>query len=136
MAAKTQDGASERYLKDLRNRLANFEINFGAANAGEVLPNQIDDWLRSSKGAAQNRNNFRTILRTFFKYAVSRGYAKENVVAKLANAKVVRGTPEIFTPAQMQTVLEKAPGISFPILRLVHLLACGRLRLSGLTGQN
>jgi integrase len=118
MAAKTQDGASERYLKDLRNRLAIFEIDFGAANAGEALPNQIDDWLRSLKGAAQTRNNFRTILRTLFEYAVSRGYAKDNVVAKLAKAKVVRGAPEIFTPAQMQSVLENAPRDFIPYLAI------------------
>ena len=118
MASKTQDGASERYLKDLRNRLAIFEMDFGAVNAGEALPNQIDDWLRNLKGAAQTRNNFRTILRTLFEYAVSRGYAKENVVAKLAKAKVVRGDPEIFTPAQMQSVLEKAPRDFIPYLAI------------------
>jgi len=118
MAAKTQDGASERYLKDLRNRLGIFEEDFRAANVGEILPNQIDDWLRSLKGAAQTRNNYRTILRTLFEYAVSRGYAKDNVVAKLAKAKVVRGAPEIFTPAQMQTVLEKAPRDFIPYLAI------------------
>ena len=118
MAAKTQDGASGRYLKDLRNRLGIFEQDFGAANVGEILPNQIDDWLRSLKGAAQTRNNYRTILRTLFGYAVSRGYVKENVVAKLAKAKVVRGAPAIFTPAQMQTVLEKAPRDFIPYLAI------------------
>ena len=118
MAAKTQDGASERYLKDLRNRLGIFEEDFGAANVGEIFPNQIDDWLRSLKGAAQTRNNYRTILRTLFEYAVSRGYVKDNVVAKLAKAKVVRGAPEIFTPAQMQSILEKAPRDFIPYLAI------------------
>ena len=118
MAAKTQDGASERYLKDLRNRLGIFEEDFGAANVGEISSNQIDDWLRGLKGAAQTRNNYRTILRTLFEYAVSRDYVKENVVAKLAKAKVVRGAPAIFTPAQMQTVLEKAPRDFIPYLAI------------------
>ena len=118
MAAKTQDGASERYLKDLRNRLGIFEEDFGAANVGEISSNQIDDWLRSLKGAAQTRNNYRTILRTLFEYAVSRDYVKENVVAKLAKAKVVRGAPAIFTPVQMQTVLEKAPRDFIPYLAI------------------
>ena len=107
--SKKQDGASERYLKDLRNRLENFAADHGAATVGELLPSQIDDWLRGLKVAAQTRNNFRTVLRTLFEFAVARGYAQENVVAKLAKAKVVRGAPAIFTPAQMQHVLEKAP---------------------------
>jgi integrase len=116
--AKQQDGASERYLKDLRNRLDTFAVDFGALKVGEILPSQIDDWLRGLKVAAQTRNNFRTVLRTLFEFAVVRGYATENAVAKTAKAKVVRGAPEIFTPEQMRTVLEKAPRDFVPYLAI------------------
>ena len=74
--------------------------------------------LRGLKVAAQTRNNFRTVLRTLFSYAVARGYAQENAVAKTAKAKVVRGAPDIFTPAQMQTILEKAPRDFVPYLAI------------------
>ena len=117
-AAKKQDGASDRYLKDLKNRLDTFAADFGALKVGEILPSQIDDWLRGLKVAAQTRNNFRTVLRTLFEFAVVRGYATENAVAKTAKAKVVRGAPDIFTPAQMQTVLEKAPSDFVPYLAI------------------
>ncbi|MFA5262430.1 MAG: tyrosine-type recombinase/integrase [Opitutaceae bacterium] len=116
--AKKQDGGSERYLKDLKNRLDNFALDFGALKVGEILPSQIDDWLRGLKVAAQTRNNFRTILRTLFEFAVLRGYASENAVAKTAKAKVVRGAPDVFTPAQMQTILEKAPSDFVPYLAI------------------
>ncbi|MSU70273.1 MAG: hypothetical protein EXS39_05785, partial [Opitutaceae bacterium] len=39
-AAKQRDGASERYLKDLRNRLDTFAVDFGALKVGEILPSQ------------------------------------------------------------------------------------------------
>lgn len=117
-ASKEQDGASERYLKDLKNRLDTFALDFGTLSVAEILPSQIDDWLRSLDVAAQTRNNFRTVLRTLFGYAVARGYAQENVVAKTAKAKVVRGAPDIFTPAQMQTILEKAPRDFVPYLAI------------------
>ena len=117
-AAKKQDGASDRYLKDLRNRLDTFAVDFGALKVSEILPSQIDDWLRGLKVAAQTRNNFRTVVRTLFEFAVVRGYAPENAVAKTSKAKVVRGAPEIFTPAQMQTVLEKAPADFVPYLAI------------------
>ncbi len=117
-AAKQQDGASERYLKDLRNRLDTFAVDFGALKVGEILPSQIDDWLRGLKVAAQTRNNFRTVLRTLFEFAVVRGYAPDNAVAKTAKAKVVRGAPDIFTPEQMQTILEKAPRDFVPYLAI------------------
>jgi len=117
-SSKEQDGASERYLKDLKNRLDTFAQDFGSVKVAEILPSQIDDWLRGLKVAAQTRNNFRTVLRTLFSYAVARGYAQENAVAKTAKAKVVRGAPDIFTPAQMQTILEKAPRDFVPYLAI------------------
>lgn len=118
MAAKKQDGASPSYLYDLRYRLDAFARDFGGLKVNEVLTSQIDDWLRSLKVAAQTRNNFRTILRTLFEYAVSRGYAADNAVAKTGKAKVVRGAPEIFTPAQMRKVIEKAPRDFVPYLAI------------------
>lgn len=117
-ATKKQDGASDRYLQDLRNRLDTFAADFGSLKAGEILPNQIDDWLRGLEVAAQTRNNFRKVLHALFQFALVRGYATENAVAKTAKAKVVRGAPEIFTPAQIQTVLEKAPSDFIPYLAI------------------
>ena len=107
--SKAQDGASARYLKDLKNRLRRFDDDYRAKLVAEVQPSEIDDWLRNLKVAAQTRNNFRTVLRTLFEFAVMRGYARDNPTAKTAKAKVVRGSPEIFTPELIQKVLEKAP---------------------------
>lgn len=117
-AAKRQDGASERYLHDLRNRLDTFAIDFGEQAVAGILPSQIDDWLRGLKVGPQTRNNFRTVLRTFFEFAVVRGFAPDNAVAKTAKAKVVRGAPEIFTPEQMRTLLEKAPRDFVPFIAI------------------
>lgn len=116
--AKEQDGASKSYQYDLHYRLDAFAVEFGDKKVNEILTSQIDDWLRGLKVAAQTRNNFRTILRTLFEYAVSRGYAADNAVAKTGKAKVVRGAPEIFTPAQMRKVLENAPKDFVPYLAI------------------
>lgn len=116
--AKKQDGASERYLKDLRNRLDTFAETFGERLVADIAPTQIDDWLRSLAVAAQTRNNYRTVLRTFFEFAVLRSYAPSNPVAKTAKAKVVRGAPAIFTPEQMGKVLRAAPRPFVPYLAI------------------
>ena len=118
MVSKKQDRASARYLKDLRNRLDTFAAHFGEVIVAEVTPSQIDDWLRSLKVAAQTRNNYRTVLQTYFGYAISRGYAQENPVRQIAKAKVVRGAPDIFTPVQMQEVLEIAPRDFVPFIAI------------------
>lgn len=117
-AAKKKDGASERYLGDLRNRLDTFAEQFGDLKVAEIIPSQIDDWLRGLDVAGQTRNNFRTVLSAFFEFGKVRGYATHNPVTGTAKAKVVRGTPEIFTPEQMRTVLEKAPAEFLPYLAI------------------
>jgi hypothetical protein len=117
-SAKAQDGASVRYLQDLRNRLDTFAADFGQLKLGEVTASLIDDWLRGLQVAAQTRNNFRKVLHAFFEYGVMRGFATENAVAKTFQAKVVRGAPGIFTPGQMATVLEMAPRDYVPYLAI------------------
>jgi integrase len=117
-AAKKKDGAAERYLGDLRNRLDTFAAEYGALKVAEIMPSQIDDWLRGLKVAGQTRNNFRRVLHVFFEFGKVRGYATSNPVTGTAKAKVVRGVPEIFTPEQMRTVLEKAPAEFVPYLAI------------------
>ena len=117
-AAKKRDGASQRYLEDLSYRLATFEEKFGALKVAEILPAQIDDWLRGLDVAPLTRNNFRRILSVFFRFAKVRGYVTSNPIEGTAKAKVVCGTPGIFTPEQMRTVLEKAPASFVPYLAI------------------
>lgn len=107
--AKEQDGAAEMYLKDLKHRLAKFEEDFGSRTVAEIRTPEIDDWLRALDAAAQTRNNFRTVLRSLFEFAVVRSYAPDNPVAKTSKAKVVRETPVVFVPDVFRTLLEKAP---------------------------
>jgi integrase len=54
----------------------------------------------------------------FFSFAKVRGYATSNPVQNTAKAKVVCGTPRIFTPEQMRTVLEKGPATFVPFLTI------------------
>jgi integrase len=118
IAAKKKDGASQRYLEDLSYRLATFEEKFGALKVAEILPAQIDDWLRGLDVAPLTRNNFRRILSVFFSFAKIRGYSTSNPVQSTAKAKVVCGTPGIFTPEQMRTVLETGPAWFVPFLAI------------------
>ena len=117
-AAKAADGASKRYMSDIRSRLGAFAKDYGRLKVSEIRPDLMDDWLRSLKVAAQTRNNFRRVLHVFFKFAMLRGFVGDNVVTKTARAKVVRSAPAIFSPAQMRTVLENAPDDFVPYLAI------------------
>ena len=47
LKAKEADGASERYLSDLRSRLSQFTDVFDGKPVAEITSLQIDEWLRS-----------------------------------------------------------------------------------------
>ena len=117
-ASKQQDGASERYQKDLKNRLRRFDEDFGNRVVADIHASDVDDWLREQKVGAQSRNNYRSVLRTMFQFAVMRGFAPTNPVAKLAKAKVVRSAPAIFTPDEIRRLLEGASREFIPYLAI------------------
>ena len=114
-ANKKADGASDRYRKDLRNRLERFEISFGGRVLADIQPGEIEDWLRDLGLAAQSRLNYRTVLKTFFGAAVEARFAQTNPVVR-KKIKIVQGDVGVFTPNQMRTVLEKAPQDFVPYL--------------------
>jgi hypothetical protein len=85
LKVKEADGASERYLSDLRSRLTQFSDSFNGKPVAEITFAQVDEWLRSlsDKGtgrqlASTTRNNFRRVLIVAFNFARERGYCTEN----------------------------------------------------------
>jgi hypothetical protein len=66
---KAADGASERYLGDLKSRLGQFAADFDGKPVAEITSTEVDQWLRSLSNeetgkllAATTRNNFRRVL--------------------------------------------------------------------------
>jgi integrase len=106
IAAKTKDGASERYLSDLRTRFGRADQEFGPRKVATIEAREIDDWLRELPLSPQSRNNFRAVLHALFAYAEDRGYIVLNPVGKTAKAKLVDKAPEIFTPQEAQALLQ------------------------------
>ena len=47
LSAASADGASARYLADLRSRLGQFAAIFGEKTVAEITATEIDHWLRS-----------------------------------------------------------------------------------------
>lgn len=113
---KAADGASERYLGDLRSRLGQFAAQFNGKAVSEITSTEVDEWLRtlsdSATGrrlAATTRNNFRRVLIVAFNFARERGYCVDNPAKKSAKAKPVETTIGILTVDQTARLLESAP---------------------------
>jgi integrase/recombinase XerD len=118
LSAKEQDGRSERYIRDLRNRLEVFAKQFATRPIHEIAANEIDDWLRSLSGGPVNRNNFRRLLSVLFSFAVKRRYALKNPVAQVDVATVEVTKPGILTVDEARGLLESATPDFAPVIAL------------------
>src|SRR5207244_11768708 len=69
---KKANGASVRYMEDLRRRLNRFAQSF-RTNIGSVTAGLIEKWILSLKVTPRKRNNYRAALVTLFRYAIKHG---------------------------------------------------------------
>jgi integrase len=115
LKVKEADGASERYLSDLKSRLTQFSDTFNGKPVAEMTSRQIDDWLRSlsdretgKRLSPVTRNNFRRVLVVAFNFARERGYCVGNPAEKAARAKVIETAVGILTVDQTARLLDNA----------------------------
>src|SRR5215472_739400 len=125
LKVKEADGASERYLGDLRSRLNHFSEIFDGKAIAEITSTQIDEWLRSlsdketgKRLSPITRNNFRRVLIVAFNFARDRGYCLDNPATKTAKAKVVEGVVGILSVDETVRLLEKATADLLPFVAI------------------
>jgi integrase len=125
LGKKKADGASERYLGDLRSRLGQFAAVFNGKPVAEITSNEVDQWLRSLSDkdtgkplASTTRNNFRRVLIVAFNFAREHGYCIGNPAEKSAKAKQVEGTVGILTVDQTARLLEHSPAALVPYVAI------------------
>lgn len=95
---KKKDGASDRYLKDLKSRLEIFAKAHPQKSIAEFTAAEIDDWLRSLPHSPVTRNNYKRLLGVLFSYAEARNYVPSNPAQKTEKAKVKPEKPGILYP--------------------------------------
>jgi integrase len=122
---KEADGASERYLSDLRSRLTQFAECFDGKRVSEITSPQIDEWLRSlcdketgKRLSPVTRNNFRRVLIVAFNFAKGRGYCVGNPAEQTAKAKEIESAVGILTVEQTARLLESAPAELVPYIAI------------------
>jgi integrase len=125
LKTKKADGASARYLSDLRSRLTQFSKSFDGKPVAEIMATDVDNWLRSLSDsetgaplASSTRNNFRRVLIVAFNFASDRGYCVGNPAAKTAKAKVIEAAAGILTVEETARLLENAPATLIPYIAI------------------
>jgi integrase len=118
VAAKQNDGASQRHLDDLRSRLNIFADKFDGQPVATITSAEIDDWLRSLPVSAVTRNHYRRLIVLAFNFAVQRGYAKENAAERTAKARERGGDIGILTVTEAARLLESATPEVLPYIAI------------------
>ena len=125
LKVKEADGASERYLSDLRSRLTQFAESFDGKPVAEITSPEIDEWLRSlsdketgKRLAPVTRNNFRRVLIVALNFAKGRGYCVGNPAEQSAKAKEIESAVGILTVEQTARLLESAPTELVPYIAI------------------
>jgi len=120
LAAKKQDGASKRYLAQLKSDITRFAESF----TGPILhikSHEIDAWLRNLGVAVRTRNSMLTSIRTFFSWAKTNSYLPKNQETEAEGVPKLRAADteaEIFTPEDMHKLLQAAGPELIPFLVL------------------
>jgi integrase len=114
LKVKKQDGLSDRYNKDLGNRLERFARAFGERKIASLSADEIDSWLRNLSLGPLSRNTFWLRLSVLFEFARKRRWCVSNPMSEVEKAKW-RGTdPGILTPKEFERLLENATPATLP----------------------
>jgi integrase len=114
LLAKQSDGASKRYLDDLRLRLRRFSETFGERKLADLGPDEIADWLRALGQAPLSRNTFHLRISALYSFGRERRWVDKNPMTDVPMAKVVSGEVGILAPEQMARLLESADEATLP----------------------
>jgi integrase len=112
---RTAAGASERYCKDLRLRLARFCAAFPDCTLADISTADVDTWLAALNLAPVTRNTFRLRLGTLFAFGMTRRWCTENPVLHATRAKETDGDIVILSVAQTAQLLEAASAETLPL---------------------
>lgn len=88
---KKEKGRSARYVSQLGVALGTFTRLFPLALAHEVTRQDVEEWLRVNGWAAKTHNNRLGDLRSFFAWAIGRGFARINPVDGIGKRRLIEG---------------------------------------------
>ena len=118
LAAKEAENLRARSIGDLRARLNIFCQTFGDRHVNEITSTAIEDWLRDLRGISEKgaeslsprtKKNYLVTIRTFFNYAISKGWrGSENPAANISAPKIDWEAPSILTVKETKQLLKTA----------------------------
>jgi integrase len=106
---KRSEGCSQVYLTELRHRLGSFARAFHV-EVRQLSPDDVRDFLNGLKVGPGSFNNYRRVLRVFFRFCQSRGWLSREVdlLDGTGKRKEALADIEVFTAAELRALLHTA----------------------------
>jgi integrase/recombinase XerD len=118
LSEKETENLRERSVRDLRNRLGIFGQSFGERLVNEIAQPELEHWLRELRGisdksaeglSARSKKNYLITIRTFFNWAISKGYrGTGNPASAISAPKIDWKQPSILTVNEAAKLLKGA----------------------------
>ena len=105
IAQKKASGKSDRYQRDLRNRLSRLVSAMPGKKIGTITTGDLDKFLNELNLAPGTINTFRRDIRTLWSFSEKRGWTSAKTAKNTDRATMVDGSPEIFTPVEAASLL-------------------------------
>jgi integrase len=106
---KRLEGRSQVYLTELRHRLGSFARAFHI-EVRQLSPDDVRDFLNGLKVGPASFNNYRRVLRVFFRFCQARGWLSREVdlLEGTGKRKEALADIEVFTAAELRALLYAA----------------------------
>lgn len=118
LGVKERNGASHRYLRDIRSRLNRFSDEFGGEVVCDLTARALARWLEQLDLGPTSRNNYRRNLGVFFNWAKRLGYCRENPAKLVERAKKKPEPVKIFSAEELRIILIHSPEDLVPVLAI------------------
>lgn len=128
--AKERIQISDRYLRQLRHSLLAFAHGRAFDAVDSISLRQVERYLARPNWKPVTRRSHCLDLRTFFNFAVRRGYLRVNPASGVELPRLPETAPSIHTPQQVETVLRTAQRTDSHVVRLLAIRYFGGLRTS------
>ncbi len=107
--AKTEEGLSDRYLKQLKSSTESFaKAGHGGRMAHEIASEDVLVWLRSNEWEPKTWNNYRTDLRTLFQWGIEQKYLSLNPCDAVPRKRLVDGEIAFLDVEEVERLLRRA----------------------------
>ena len=112
-------GYSYEQRKDYQRNLRELRYHFSMEPLSTITLHTLEAWADTWKVGPKRFNNKRTILSSFWKWAVARNYAEKNVAEQLQRKRVPRkASHEVLSPWEFATILTHCKATYLPWLCL------------------